>query len=202
MQTEQIVYKDLESPLGKLVIGATPKGCCLFEYQDRGGLVKIQRRITKQYKLEMARGTNAFLDQLELELDQYFQGLRQNFSVPLDVRGTPFQRAVWEQLLTIPYGKTRTYGEVARLVGKPRAVRAIGRANGDNPLAIVIPCHRVIQHDGKLKGYGGGLWRKEHLLTLESRQFPHRRCDSKKNCIDIRQISPEIIASLTNSGKP
>ncbi|MGH7596598.1 MAG: methylated-DNA--[protein]-cysteine S-methyltransferase [bacterium] len=174
MQIEQIISKDLESPLGKLVIGATSKGCCLLEYQDRGGLVKIQHRITKQYKLEMERGTNVFLEQLESELDQYFKRLRQNFSVPLDVRGTPFQRAVWEQLLSIPYGETRTYGEIARLVGKPLAVRAIGRANGDNPLAIVIPCHRVIQHDGKLKGYGGGLWRKEHLLTLESRQSSRR----------------------------
>jgi methylated-DNA-[protein]-cysteine S-methyltransferase len=112
------------------------------------------------------------LDQLESELDQYFKILRQKFLVPLDVRGTPFQRAVWDQLLSIPYGETRTYGEIARLVGKPLAVRAIGRANGDNPLAIVIPCHRVIQYDGKLKGYGGGLWRKEYLLALESR---HKR---------------------------
>ncbi len=170
MQAEQIIFRDLEIPLGKLVIGATSKGCCLLEYEDRGGLVKIQRRITRQYKLEMVRGSNAFLEQLESELDQYFQGLRQNFSVPLDVRGTPFQRAVWEQLLNIPYGETRTYGEIARLVGKPLAVRAIGQANGDNPLAVVIPCHRVIQHDGKLKGYGGGLWRKEYLLALERRQ--------------------------------
>jgi O-6-methylguanine DNA methyltransferase len=171
MQTEQIVYRELESALGKLVLGATSRGCCLLEYEDRGGFAKIQRRLTKQYKLEMTRGTNAFLGQLELELEQYFKGLRQNFSVPLDVRGTPFQRAVWEQLLSIPYGATRTYGEIATLVGKPLAVRAIGRANGDNPLAIVIPCHRVIQHDGKLKGYGGGLWRKEYLLNLEKRHY-------------------------------
>jgi O-6-methylguanine DNA methyltransferase len=171
MQAEQIVYRELESSLGKLVIGATSSGCCLLEYEDRGGLIKIQRRITKHYRMEMMRGTNAFLDQLELELDQYFKEMRQNFSVPLDVRGTPFQRAAWEQLLNIPYGETRTYGEIARLVGKPLAVRAIGRANGDNPLAIVIPCHRFIQHDGKLKGYGGGLWRKECLLALENRRF-------------------------------
>ncbi len=169
MQAEQIVYRELESVLGKLIIGATSKGCCLLEYEDRGGLGKIQRRITRQYKLEMTRGTNDFLDQLETELDQYFKGSRRNFSAPLDVRGTPFQRAVWEQLLNIPYGETRTYGEIAALVGKPLAFRAMGRANGDNPLAIVIPCHRVVQHDGKLRGYGGGLWRKEYLLNLEKR---------------------------------
>jgi AraC family transcriptional regulator of adaptative response/methylated-DNA-[protein]-cysteine methyltransferase len=169
MQAEKTVCRELESPLGKLLIGATSKGCCLLEYEDRGGLDKIQRRITKQYKLEMARGTNAFLDRLESELEQYFNGLRQNFSMPLDIRGTPFQRAVWEQLLNIPYGETRTYGEIAALVGKPLAFRAMGRANGDNPLAIVIPCHRVVQHDGKLRGYGGGLWRKEYLLSLENR---------------------------------
>ena len=169
MPADKIVYRELESPVGKLIIGATSQGCCLLEYEDRGGLVKIQRRITRQYKLEMTRGTNAFLDQLDLELGQYFKGLRKIFSMPLDVRGTPFQRAVWKQLLNIPYGETRTYGEIAALVGKPLAFRAMGRANGDNPLAVVIPCHRVVQHDGKLRGYGGGLWRKEYLLSLENR---------------------------------
>lgn len=169
MPTEQIMYKEVQSSLGRLVIGATSRGCCLLEYVDRGGLTNIRRRIMKQYKLEMARGTNAFLDQLESELKQYFIGERQHFSTPLDVRGTPFQRTVWEQLLNIPYGETRTYSEIATLVGKPLAVRAIGRANGDNPLAVVIPCHRVIQRDGKLRGYGGGLWRKEFLLSLETR---------------------------------
>lgn len=109
----------MESPVGKLIIGASSQGCCLLEYEDRNSLIKIQRRITKQYKLEMIRGMNAFLDQLELEMGQYFKGLRQNFSVPLDVRGTPFQRAVWEQLLNIPYGERRTYGEIAALVGRP-----------------------------------------------------------------------------------
>lgn len=185
MQAEQIVYRDLESPLGKLVIGATSRGCCLLEYQDRGGLIKIQHRITKQYRLEMTRRTNAFLNELELELDQYFKGLRKNFSVPLEVRGTPFQRAAWEQLLGIPYGETRTYGEIARLAGKPLAVRAIGRANGDNPLAIVIPCHRVVQHDGKLRGYGGGLWRKEYLLTLETRHKQNDNISSNGNFLKM-----------------
>lgn len=119
MPAEKIVYREMESPVGKLIIGASSQGCCLLEYEDRNSLIKIQRRITKQYKLEMIRGMNEFLDQLELEMGQYFKGLRQNFSVPLDVRGTPFQRAVWEQLLNIPYGERRTYGEIAALVGRP-----------------------------------------------------------------------------------
>ncbi len=93
----------------------------------------------------------------------------QDFSVPLDLKGTPFQMEVWKQLINIPYGETRTYGEIARSVGKPLAMRAVGRANGDNYLSIVVPCHRVIQSDGKLRGYGGGLWRKKYLLTIEKR---------------------------------
>ena len=168
IQADQIIFRDLKSPLGNLIAGSTAQGCCLLEFEDRGGLVKIKHRVQKRYKLEMISGTNKFLDQLEFELHQYFKGLLQVFSVPLDLKGTPFQRGVWKQLLNIPYGETRTYGEIAGLLGKPAAVRAVGKANGDNYLAIVVPCHRVIQHDGKLRGYGGGLWRKKNLLTLES----------------------------------
>jgi AraC family transcriptional regulator of adaptative response/methylated-DNA-[protein]-cysteine methyltransferase len=168
MQTDRIVYRELGSPVGEFIAGATSKGCCLLEFKDRGGIEKIAKRLYKRYKLEMIPGTNSFTDQLASELAQYFEGSRKTFSVALDLRGTPFQLAVWRQLLSIPYGGTRSYGEVAELVGRPSAVRAVGRANGDNALAIVVPCHRVIQHDGKLRGYGGGLWRKRYLLDLEN----------------------------------
>lgn len=170
MQTDHIVYRKLASPLGKLIAGGTANGCCLLEFQDRGDLAKIKRRMQKLHKLAMIRGTNTSLDQLKIELDQYFQGLLQTFTIPLDLKGTPFQRAVWRQLLNIPYGETRSYGEIARAVGKPLARRAVGRANGQNPLAILVPCHRVIRSDGKLGGYGGGLWRKEYLLALEKKK--------------------------------
>ena len=167
MRRDTIVCRELDSPVGDLVAGATAEGCCLLEFRDRGGIEKIGKRIQNRYMLDVVRGTNAFLDQLESEIDDYFNRELTAFSVPLDLRGTPFQLAVWKQLLDIPYGETRTYGAIAESVGKPSAVRAVGRANGENYIAIVVPCHRVIQHDGKLRGYGGGLWRKRYLLDLE-----------------------------------
>ena len=107
--------------------------------------------------------------QLEAELREYFEGTRQVFEVALDTPTTPFRQNVWEELLTIPYGQTRSYSEQARRIGKPRAVRAVGSANGHNRIAIVIPCHRVIGSDGSLTGYGGGLARKKWLLDFERR---------------------------------
>lgn len=101
------------------------------------------------------------------QLDEYFAGERADFDLPVALRGTPFQMRVWEALREIPYGETRSYQEIAQRVDSPRAVRAVGGANGRNPVAIVIPCHRVIGADGSLTGYGGGLWRKEFLMNLE-----------------------------------
>jgi methylated-DNA-[protein]-cysteine S-methyltransferase len=101
------------------------------------------------------------------ELEQYFAGRRQNFSVPLDVEGTLFQKKVWKALREIPYGEVRSYGEIARRVGNPKASRAVGTANGRNPVAIIVPCHRVIAGNGTLGGFGGGLSNKTYLLTLE-----------------------------------
>jgi AraC family transcriptional regulator of adaptative response/methylated-DNA-[protein]-cysteine methyltransferase len=170
MQAEPIMYRDLESPLGTLVAGATSKGCCFLEFKDQFDLNRTRHRIKKQYNVDMISGTNPLLDQLESELEQYFSGVLQEFSIPLDLKGTPFQLAVWEQLLNIPHGEMTSYGEIARLLEKPLAVRAVGRANGDNPLAIVVPCHRIIRSDGQLGGYGGGLWRKKRLLTLEGHE--------------------------------
>jgi AraC family transcriptional regulator of adaptative response/methylated-DNA-[protein]-cysteine methyltransferase len=104
---------------------------------------------------------------LQGELASYFSGSSRSFSVPLTYPGTEFQRRVWEQLLAIPYGETRSYEELAVAVGKPKAVRAVGRANGLNRISILIPCHRVVNKDGELGGYGGGLRRKQYLLDLE-----------------------------------
>lgn len=108
----------------------------------------------------------AFADVIT-QLEEYFDGDRRTFDVPLKARGTPFQVSVWEGLKQIPYGETISYGELARWIGKPMAVRAVGRANGSNPIAVIVPCHRVIGANGTLTGYGGGLERKAKLLTLE-----------------------------------
>jgi methylated-DNA-[protein]-cysteine S-methyltransferase len=116
------------------------------------------------------------LDRARVELDEYFAGRRTSFDIPLDPRGTPFQRVVWEALRAIPFGKTRSYGDLAAAIGRPKASRAVGAANGQNPIAIVIPCHRVIGADGSLTGYGGGMARKEWLLRHE-RALPARLID-------------------------
>lgn len=102
------------------------------------------------------------------QLDEYFRGQRKEFSIKLDLRGTEFQKRVWRELAKIPYGKTVSYRDIAFVLGSSQAVRAVGSANGQNPIVIIVPCHRVIGSDGRLTGYGGGLWRKQWLLNLES----------------------------------
>src|SRR6185436_13964751 len=114
------------------------------------------------------------LDWAERELGEYLRGERQTFTVPLRPQGTPFQESVWNALLAIPYGAQRSYADIARVIGSPKAVRAVGTANGRNPIAIIVPCHRVIASDGTLGGYGGGLPAKEWLLKLEA-QFAQFR---------------------------
>jgi AraC family transcriptional regulator of adaptative response/methylated-DNA-[protein]-cysteine methyltransferase len=114
-------------------------------------------------------GTNAHIARVERELKEYFAGTRQNFEVPLVLKGTEFQETVWQELLRIPFGQTISYEGLATRIGKPTAQRAVGLANGRNRIPIVIPCHRVIQKNGQLRGYGGGLWRKQFLLDLERR---------------------------------
>lgn len=155
-----------ESPLGPLVAGATDEGVCLLEFSDRrmleGQLETLRRRVGP-----VLPGTHPLLDQLQSELAEYFAGSRQDFAVPLSYPGTPFQVKVWNALREIPYGETRSYETLAWSVGTPRAHRAVGHANGQNRIAIIIPCHRVVRKDGTLGGYGGGKWRKQLLLDLE-----------------------------------
>ena len=167
MLNGKMVYRSWKSPLGGVIDGATDKGVCFLEWYDRGGVDKIKQRVVKRYKLTLQEGNNEHLDQLKQELADYFAGKLKKFSVPVAVTGTPFEHKTWEQLLLIPYGQTRSYSQIANLIGKPRARRAVGRANGANYLSIVIPCHRVIEANGNLRGYGGKLWRKKYLLELE-----------------------------------
>lgn len=168
MNDELIVYKNIDSPIGKMIGGATSKGCCFLEFHDRGGVERIRERIIKRYRRELAEGGNDLLDQVESEVGEYFSGKRREFTVPLDLKGTSFAMSVWRQLLAIPYGETRSYGQVAASIGNPNASRAVGRANGENYMGIVVPCHRVIEANGNLRGYGGGVWRKKFLLDLEA----------------------------------
>lgn len=114
-----------------------------------------------------ARGSTSLLDEAIRQLDAYFQGSRHTFDLPVHLDGTPFQQAVWEQVRAVPFGRTASYQHVATSLGKPDAVRAVGTANGRNPCALLVPCHRVVGVDGRLTGYRGGLWRKEWLLRHE-----------------------------------
>jgi AraC family transcriptional regulator of adaptative response/methylated-DNA-[protein]-cysteine methyltransferase len=168
MQESSIVFRDMDSPLGRMIAGATDKGVCFLEWHDRGGVSRIKQRVEKRYKMPLVKGNNQHLDQLEKELSTYFEGKLKRFKVKVDVTGTQFERRTWEQLLLIPYGETRSYSQIAAALGKVNARRAVGRANGANYLSIVIPCHRVIEANGNLRGYGGKVWRKKYLLELEA----------------------------------
>lgn len=164
-----LVVTQLDSPIGPLFAVASRDGVCLLEFADRPAIATQAASVRKLFRGEIVPGSNQHLDRLARELDRYFRGKLTRFTVPLAIAGTPFQRKVWDALLAIPMGSTRTYGEIARELGCARAPRAVGRANGLNRLAILVPCHRLVQSDGSLTGYGGGLWRKQHLLELERR---------------------------------
>lgn len=160
------------TPLGPMIAGATDDALFFFEFSDRRRLERQLDRLRARLECTLVPGENELLRTVAAEMEGYFAGELREFSVPLDAPGTDFQRRVWDELRRIPYGETRSYADVARAIGRPSAVRAVARANGDNRLAILIPCHRVVGSDGTLTGYGGGLWRKRHLLDLESRVAP------------------------------
>lgn len=164
---DRIVIQMIESPLGPLLVGATDEGVCLLEFTDRRMLETNLATIRKRFQSPVVPGEHAMLKRLKAELNDYFAGNRRSFSVPLAPHGTDFQEQVWTQLQKIPCGETIAYDELARRVGRPTAQRAVALANGQNRIAILIPCHRVIGKDGSLTGYGGGLWRKRLLLELE-----------------------------------
>ena len=157
----------IPTPLGMMIAGATDDGLCLLEFADRRMLEKQLARLSARLGCVATPGDHPYLDQLANELSHYFDGTLERFTIPLVFPGTEFQRSVWNSLLDIPYGETRSYQDLAVTVGRPGATRAVGTANGDNRIAVVIPCHRVIRSDGNLGGYGGRLWRKRFLLDLE-----------------------------------
>ncbi|MFT6655416.1 MAG: AraC family transcriptional regulator of adaptative response [Marinomonas primoryensis] len=150
-----------------MFVCATDDGICLLEFVDRRMLETEFEDLQRRLKAPIVAGENAHTKQLKQELEEYFLGSRQVFTVPLQTPGTDFQNGVWQALGTIPYGETASYQEQATRLNNPKAVRAVARANGMNRIAIVIPCHRVIGKDGSLTGYAGGLERKRWLLDHE-----------------------------------
>ncbi len=157
----------METPLGPMLAGASEQGICLLEFVDRRMIETQLERLGRRLRAVLVPGTSPHFAGLADELRRYFAGELRRFGTPLDLRGTPFQLRVWAGLRSIPYGETRSYAGQARALGAPGAVRAVARANGDNRIAILVPCHRVLGTDGSLTGYGGGLWRKRWLLDLE-----------------------------------
>jgi methylated-DNA-[protein]-cysteine S-methyltransferase len=149
----------------------TPIGALHAVFDDEERLAELGFESTSRRVFESSSSTTRRLDDLKTQLTGYFSGTRRAFDIPLAPKGTPFQLAVWNALLEIPYGDTVTYAELARRIGKPSAVRAVGAANGANPIPVIIPCHRVIGSNGTLTGYGGGIERKQWLLALEGRRL-------------------------------
>ena len=156
----KLAYKTIQSPVGKLKLVASDKGLVAVLWQnDNPNRVRLGELVKQDSHL--------VLTEAQRQLGEYFEGKRRNFSVALDMRGTTFQRKVWEALLAIPFGETRTYRDVADRLGNARATRAVGAANGRNPISIIVPCHRVIGSNGKLTGFAGGLEVKARLIELE-----------------------------------
>jgi methylated-DNA-[protein]-cysteine S-methyltransferase len=169
----------MASPAGVLTLVATDAGLAAILWEkERPGRVPIA--------IGDYEPADPLLSDVRTQLDEYFRGIRTNFSLPLDFHGTPFQRRVWDALLTIPYGETRSYAEIARQVGSPRGARAVGAANGRNPIAIIAPCHRVLGTSGALRGFAAGLPVKTQLLALEAQ---------RKGTVTQRSLRPYVAGS-------
>lgn len=165
-----IVIARLKTPFAELLAAATTKGICLIEYADTNRVVTQLSRLQKSHSATIENGSSHFFTILNQQLQGYFTEKHQNFDIPLDIRGTTFQMQAWNALQAIPYGETRSYQEQAIAIGNPKAVRAVANANRNNKVSIIIPCHRVIGKNGTMTGYGGGIWRKEYLLNLETKR--------------------------------
>ena len=167
--TNAVYSAEILTPIGPMLAAATETQLVLFEFPHRRMINTQLDRVRRLTGCEPTPGESPVFGELRTQLAEYFAGQRRNFTVPFDARGTPFQMRVWSALQRIPCGTTTSYGRLAEAIGQPNAVRAVASANGDNRIAIYIPCHRVIGTNGELVGYGGGLARKKKLLDLEAR---------------------------------
>jgi AraC family transcriptional regulator, regulatory protein of adaptative response / methylated-DNA-[protein]-cysteine methyltransferase len=169
MGTSQLRSQEMTTPLGPMIAVGGDRGLVLCEFVDRPMLPTQLRRIESICDGTVVSGRHEVLAQTQVELDEYFDGKRETFTMPLMLDGSPFQMSVWRELQRIPFGTTTSYDWIATRLDRPGAARAVGRANGDNRIAIIVPCHRVINADGSLSGYGGGKHRKQWLLKHERR---------------------------------
>jgi AraC family transcriptional regulator of adaptative response/methylated-DNA-[protein]-cysteine methyltransferase len=185
----------IETPLGPMLALADDRGLVLLEFIDRRGLERELQTLPRKLGRSILPGAHRYLEQIDRELASYFAGRSLEFLTPIAMGGSPFQRAVWNALLTIPPGTTRSYADIASAIGSRAAVRAVGRANGDNPLCLIVPCHRVIGADGTLTGYGGGLWRKQWLLEHERKHAGGRG----QLALGV-EPAPETVAAIASAG--
>lgn len=168
LTNQNIIYLHrINTPIGEMFVGATENGLCLLAFSDQKTLENMLKNIETRYSATLIREENQHIKQTQQELAEYFAGKRKNFTVTLDIKGTDFQKQVWQALIEIPYGVTHSYQDQAHSIGKPKAVRAVANANGMNLISIIIPCHRIIGANGSLTGYSGGIWRKSWLLNFE-----------------------------------
>jgi len=165
-------FTHVDTPIGEMIAAATETHLVMFEFEYRKMYQEQLDLVRRAVNCELELGESPVFNRLRVQLAEYFRGDRREFDLPLHVPGTDFQTRVWAELRRIPFGTTTSYARVAEAIGQPSAVRAVAGANGDNRVAIIIPCHRVIGSDGQLVGYGGGLWRKRKLLELEARGDP------------------------------
>ena len=170
METIKIIK--YTSPVGDMILGSYGDKLCLCDWDTEMRRKTIDRRICRHFNSIYEEGYSEIIYKAINELKEYFDGLRHDFSIPVIFSGSEFQCSVWSELMKIPYGSTITYAQLARRVGNPKAVRAVASANANNPISIIIPCHRVIGSNGNLTGYAGGLPAKQALLTLESNAAP------------------------------
>lgn len=166
-EKNMIIVKKYNSPCGALMLGAFDQKLCLCDWLTEKHRSHIDNKLKRILKAEFKEGSSSIIEKAISQLDEYFAMTRKEFDIPLLFTGTTFQETIWNGLLKIPYGKTTSYGSLAKIIGMPKAVRAVANANAANPISIIVPCHRVIGSDNSLTGYGGGLDRKEYLLKLE-----------------------------------
>ena len=170
-EVNHIKIQYYKSPIGEIILGSYDNKLCIADWKYRKMRESVDNRIQKGLKAEYVEESSEVITQTIQEMEEYFNLERKEFTVPLLLVGTDFQKSVWEGLIQIPYGTTASYLDLAKSIGNEKAVRAVASANGANAIAILIPCHRIIGSDGKLVGYAGGLSTKKKLLELESNLF-------------------------------
>lgn len=163
-----IYTADFSSPYGELILGSFEDQLCICDWKYRKMRSQVDQRVKNAFEAEFVPGETEVIKQTKQELNEYFEGKRTEFSIPMNLAGTDFQKSVWKALLEIPFGKTESYLGLSKILNNVKAIRAVAAANGANAISILVPCHRIVGSQGELIGYAGGLPAKKQLLELEN----------------------------------